>query len=214
MECPICGSGDLIELNTKIIPSKKKEIKEYLLQCESCQHIFKHIISEKKPIMVRLIISEQEQSIKSSIELFPNDEVAEEDILMSDLGQVQVTSIESEEKRVKKSFVDNIKTIWASSIEIPARVGISVDLHGKVISYKVDIDRHIEIAIGDIIRIEDNTIKIHSIKTNSKSKSSGYAKSSEIKRIYGKPIDSNNYDYDFSQNIVKKTNKVPKFLRK
>ena len=49
MECPICGSSELEILNSKEKSSKKKFIEEYLLKCEECGHVFKDIISAKKP---------------------------------------------------------------------------------------------------------------------------------------------------------------------
>jgi len=213
MECPICGSDELIILKDKTISSKQKETKEFLFKCEECDHVFKKTISQKNPINIRLIISEQEKSIKTSIDLFPNEELKEKDILMSDNGQVKVTSIEVDGKRVKKALVEDIKTIWASSIEIPVRIGVSVDMHGKVVSYKIDIDRDIDIAIEDIIKIEEHIIEIHSIKTERKSLSSGSAKSDYIKRIYGRPVRRNKFNYDFTKHIIKKTNKIPKFLK-
>lgn len=214
MECPICGSDDLETLNSKVIPSKKREIEEFLLKCRECNHVFKDTISQKNPEKFRLIISEQEKSKKTFIDLYPNEELAIGDILLSDLGQVEVTGIEVDGKRVKKSIVADIKTIWASSIEIPTRMGVSVDLQGKVDSYKVDIDRDIEISVGDLVKIEDYIIKIHTIKTKERRKNSGYSTSNEIKRIYGRPINLRNYDHDFTNNIVKKTEKLPKYLRK
>lgn len=213
MECPICGSDELVVLKNKTISSKKKEINEILFKCDECGHIFKETVSQKNPISVRLVISEQEKSIKTSIDLFPNEELSKNDILMSDMGQVKVTGIEIEGKRVKKAQVKDIKTIWASSIEIPVRIGVSVDLSGKVVSYKIDIDRDVEIAIEDIVKIEENIIEIHSIKTERRSLSSGHAKSEHIKRIYGRPVNKNKYNFDFTKYIVKKTNKIPKFLK-
>ncbi|WP_409199687.1 HVO_0476 family zinc finger protein [Methanobrevibacter sp. DSM 116169] len=214
MECPICGSEDISVLKVKTIPSKKKEIKEYLLKCNPCQHVFKDTISQKNPVDKRLIISEQDNSIKTIISLFPNEELNIGDNLISELGQVEVTSMEVDGKRVNKSIIEDIDTIWASSVEIPIRIGVSVDLQGKVASYKIDIDRDIEISVGDIVKIEDYIIKIHVIKTTERRKNSGYALSKDIKRIYGRPINLNNYDFDFTKNIVKKTNKLPKYLRK
>lgn len=64
------------------------------------------------------------------------------------MGQVEVTGIEVGDKRVDKSSLEDVDTIWATSVEIPARIGFSVDLHGKVDSYKLDLERDFEIAPG------------------------------------------------------------------
>ncbi len=205
MECPICGSDDIEILNSKQNESKKKVMEEYLLKCFDCGHVFKDVVSAKKPKMYRIIISERNKSHKTSIELSPSDELKVGDILLSDVGQVEVSSIEVDDTRVKNSIVEDIDTIWASSVEIPARIGFSVDLHGEVDSYKLDLERDFEIAPGDIVKIENHIVKVHVIKTNDRKLTSGFAKAGIIKRVYSKPVKFNNFDYDLTNNIFKKT---------
>ena len=179
MECPICGSDELEILNSKQKESKKKFTEEYLLKCFDCGHVFKDVVSAKKPKNYRLIISEQNKSHKTTIELSPSDELKVGDILLSDLGQVEVSSIEVDDTRVNKALVENIETIWATSIEIPAR--------------------------GDVVKIENHIVKVHVIKTDERKLTSGFAKAGVIKRVYSKPVKFNNYDYDLTSNIFKKT---------
>ncbi|WP_406533980.1 HVO_0476 family zinc finger protein [Methanobrevibacter sp.] len=205
MECPICGSDELEILNSKDKSSKKKFIEEYLLKCDECGHVFKDVISAKKPKPYRLIISEQDKSHKTTIDLSPSDELKCGDILLSDLGQVEVTGIEIKDKRVTQAKLEDVNTIWASSIEIPARIGFSVDLHGEVDSYKLDLERDFEIAPGDIVKIDKHIVKVHVIKTQDRKLTSGFAKAGVIKRVYSKPVKFNNYDYDLTKDIVKKT---------
>ena len=197
MDCPICGSDDIEILNSKQKSSKKKLIEEYLLKCEDCGHVFKDIISAKKPRPYRLIISEQDKSHKTTIDLSPSDELKCGDILLSDLGQVEVTGTEIGDKRVQKAMLEDVDTIWAVSVEIPARIGFSVDLHGEVDSYKLDLERDFEIAPGDIVKIDKHIVKVHVIKTQERKLTSGFAKAGVIK--------SNNYDYDLTKDIFKKT---------
>lgn len=205
MECPICGSDELEILNSKQKSSKKKFIEEYLLKCDECGHVFKDIISAKKPKPYRLIISEQDKSHKTTIDLSPSDELKCGDILLSDLGQVEVTGIEVKDKRVTDAKLEDVDTIWALSVEIPARIGFSVDLHGEVDSYKLDLDRDFEIAPGDIVKIDKHVVKVHVIKTQDRKLTSGFAKAGVIKRVYSKPVKFNNYDYDLTRYIFKKT---------
>ena len=205
MDCPICGSFDVEVLNSKQKSSKKAFTEENLLKCEECGHVFKDLISLKKPRPYRLIISEQDKSHKTTIDLSPSDELANGDVLLTELGQVEVTSIEVGDKRVKKSKIEDISTIWASSVEIPARIGFSVDLHGEVDSYKLDLERDFEIAPGDIVKIDTHVVKVHVIKTQERKLTSGFAKAGVIKRVYSKPVRFNNYDYDLTKYIFKKT---------
>ena len=205
MDCPICGSDDIEIINSKQKTTKKKLTEEYLLKCEDCGHVFKDIISLKKPRPYRLIISEQDKSKKTSIDLSPSDELEVGDVLLSEVGQVEVTGIEVGDKRVDKSKLEDVDTIWASSTEIPARIGFSVDLHGEVDSYKLDLERDFEIAPGDVIKIENHIVRVHVIKTKERKLTSGFAKAGVIKRVYSKPVRFNSYDYDLTSNIVKKT---------
>ena len=167
--------------------------------------MYRNIISLKKPRPYRLIISEQDKSHKTTIDLSPSDNLKVGDTLLSDLGQVEVTGIEIGDRRVNKSKLEDVDTIWASSVEIPTRIGFSVDLHGEVDSYKLDLERDFEIAPGDIIKLDKHIVKVHVIKTQEKKLTSGFAKAGVIKRVYSKPVKFNNYDYDLTRNIFKKT---------
>ena len=205
MDCPICGSYDIDVINSKKKSSKKSFSEQQLLKCLDCGHVFKDVVSHKKPKPYRLIISEQDKSHKTTIDLSPSDELNVGDILLSDLGQVEVTSIEINDKRVNKSKIDDISTIWAISVEIPARIGFSVDLHGEVDSYKLDLERDFEIALGDIVKIDKRIVKVHVIKTQERKLTSGFARAGVIRRVYSKPVRFNNYDYDLTKYIFKKT---------
>ena len=205
MECPICGSDDFDILNSKQKSSKKKITEEYLLKCVDCGHVFKNLVSSKKTQLYRVIISKKGETIKTFIELYPNDELDVGDSLLTEEGQVEITSIETENKRVKKALVEDIVTIWANSVEIPARIGFSVDLHGEVDSYKLDLDRDFQISTEDIVKIDKHIVRIHVIKTQERKITSGFARAEVIKRVYGKPVKFNNFDYDLTKYIVKKT---------
>ena len=205
MGCPICGCEDVKILNSKQKTSKKAITEENLLKCEDCGHVFRDLISLKKPMPYRLIISEHDKSHKTTIDLSPSDELVIGDVLLTELGQVEVTSIEVNDKRVDKSKIENISTIWASSVEIPARIGFSVDLHGEVDSYKLDLERDFKIALGDIVKIDNHIVKVHVIKTQERKLTSGFARANVIKRVYSKPVRFNNYDYDLTKYIFKKS---------
>ncbi|MCQ2972272.1 MAG: hypothetical protein MJ209_03160 [archaeon] len=205
MECPVCGSDEIEIVNSKFKTTKKVIQEELILKCEECGHVFRDVVSQKKPRPFRLIISEQDKSIKTSIDLPPNEELLVGDVLLSDYGQVEVTSLEVDGNRVKKAIIQDINTIWAASIEIPARIGVSVDLHGKVDSYKVDLDRDFKISVNDLIKIDKYIIRVHIIKTNERKTDSGYARAGVIKRVYGKPSKMRKFDYDLTDKIFKKT---------
>lgn len=202
MECPICGSDDITVLKSKETSAKSKHINDYLLRCNECEHVFKDRVTQRNPISCRLIVSENENSKRTSINLYPDEVLKCGEVLLADDGQVKVNSIETREGRRDSALVSDIKTIWATSLEIPARIGLSIDFGGKVKSYKLDLNRDFEINTNDIIRIEDYTLKVHIIKTGSKKLSTGSARADVIKRVYTKPIDLKTYDYNLTDNIV------------
>ena len=165
MVCPVCGSDEAIILKNKLIKGKNKEIREFLLKCDECGSVYNERISQDNPKPFRLIISEHEDTHKIFIDLFPDEQLAVGDFLMSELGKVKITSLELEgEKRVKKAIARDVKTIWASSEEIPARFGVSIDLHGKVASFKCETERDFKIAVDDIeIDLESNIVYKNSV---------------------------------------------------
>ena len=67
MECPICGSDDITVLKSKETSSKSKHINDYLLRCNECEHVFKDRVTQRNPISCRIIVSENENSKKTSI---------------------------------------------------------------------------------------------------------------------------------------------------
>ena len=203
MECPVCGSESSTTLKSKKISSKSKEIKELLLKCNSCNFVFKDAITKDKPSSYRLIISEHEKSIKTFIDLYSDEKLEIGNNILSDIGQAEITSLETKQnKRVGSALAKDISTIWASSLEIPARVGISVDFSGKADSYKVDVERDFKFSVDDVVKIKDTIFKIRSIKTLKRVTKKGFAKASVIKRVYGAPVKLNSYDYDLTNKIV------------
>ena len=205
MECPVCGCESSTTLKSKKISSKSKKINELLLKCNSCNFVFRDAITEDKPSNFRLIISEHEKSLKTFIELYPDEKLEIGNSVLSDIGQAEITSLETKQgKRVGSAEAKDVLTIWASSLEIPARVGISVDFSGKADSYKVDVARDFKFSVDDVVKIRSTIFKIKTIKTLKRLTKKGFAKASVIKRVYGTPVNLSSYDYDLTNKIVSK----------
>lgn len=204
MKCPVCESEYY-----EILKSKGKHSKELLLKCEECGNIYKEFIAREKPVDVRIVISEFESSKKEFIKLYPDEELEVDDILDIGEKEVAINSIENKRGgRVGKSMVSEIDTIWASSMDIPARVGISVDFGGRILSKKVDVDRDFEFHIGDVVKLGNLLLKINSIKTIERKVRKGFARASVAKRVYGKPLEKGiRYNYDLSSKIVQNIQK-------
>ncbi len=204
IRCPICGSESYEVLKSKLEKSKGKISRRLLLKCEDCKTVYRETIIEKEPIDCRIIISKHEVSEKKHIKLYPEDILKIGDVLAVDDGSAKITSIETKKgARVKKSIVSDIETIWASSLDIPARIGISIVLNGRTFSKKVEVDRNFEFRVGDIIKLEDFVFKIHTIKTTTARLKRGFAKASVIKRVYGRFLpEGGGYNYDLSHKVV------------
>ena len=96
-----------------------------------------------------------------------------------------------------------METIWASSLTGPARVGISIDYHGRILSQKVEVERDFQFAVGDVVKMGRAVFRIKSMKTITSKIRKGSATAEQIKRVYGMPAGRNDtYQYDLTTKIV------------
>lgn len=202
MKCPVCNSE-----SSEILKSKGKHSKEFLLQCNECGNVYRETVTREKPVDIRIVISEFESSHKEYIKLYPDEVLQVDDILEIEDREVAITSIETKKGgRIYRSHVSDINTIWASSLDIPARVGISVDFGGRILSKKVDMDRDFEFHIGDVVKVGNLLFRINSLKTLERKLRKGFAKAGVTKRVYGRPLErEERYGYDLTPNIVEKS---------
>jgi len=200
MKCSVCGSK-----SCEILKSKGKTSKELLLKCNNCGNIFREIVEVEKPVDIRVVVSEYESSYKTFVQLYPDEFLEFEGVIDLNGRPAQITSIENNRGgRVMVCPVSEIVTIWATYIDIPARVGISVDYGGRILSKKVHVDREFEFTIGDVVKLGDILFKIRAMKTQDRKMRKGFAKAFVIKRVYGRPGDDlKRYDYDLTSKIFK-----------
>ena len=99
-------------------------------------------------------------------------------------------------------MVEDLISIWAVSVDIPARVGVSVDLHGRVLSRKVEVDRDFTFKVGDVVKMGRTIFRIKTIKTLERRMRRGFAYADVTKRVYGIPVSERRYDYDLTMNVV------------
>jgi uncharacterized Zn finger protein len=205
MKCTVCGSE-----SCEILKSKGKLSKELLLKCNKCGNIFRETVEVEKLIEVRVVVSEYESSHKTFVKLYHDEFLEFEGVLDLDGRPAEITSIENKKGgRVMVSPVSEIDTIWASYIDTPARIGISVDYGGKILSRKVEVDREFEFTIGDVVKLGNVIFKIKAMKTNDRKMRKGFAKAFVIKRVYGRPGDDlKRYKYDLTSKIIEVANVV------
>ncbi|HIH61477.1 MAG TPA: hypothetical protein HA298_02160 [Methanobacteriales archaeon] len=203
MKCPICGSESLRVVKSKTeYNSKYKKIKRLILECEDCGTTFKENLVISKPLEYPVIISQYEKSWRDKVKLYSDEEIAVGDTLSITGRLVEITSLELKNgKRVDKCRALDLATIWAIPLDAPARVGVSIDLHGKVFSRKLELDRNFTFRVGDIFKLEDHIFQVKSIKTTDRHIKRGAAPAHKIKRIYGSPT-KGKYKFDLSENII------------
>ena len=203
MKCPICGSESLRVVKSKTeYNSKYKKIKRLILECEDCGTTFKENLVISKPLEYPVIISQYEKSWRDKVKLYSDEEIAVGDTLSITGRLVEITSLELKNgKRVDKCKALDLATIWAIPLDAPARLGVSIDLHGKVFSKKLEIDRNFTFRVGDIFKLKNHIFKVKSIKTIDRHIKRGAAPAHKIKRVYGSPT-RGKYKFDLSENII------------
>ena len=198
MKCPNCNSKSIEELK-----SKGKTSKELLLKCNECGNIFRETVNIEKPLDCRVVVSEFEHTHKTFIKVIPDKILQVGDILEVDERPAEITSLENKRGgRIYKSPVKDLETIWASYIDTPARVGISVDFGGRILSQKVEVTPDLEFKIGDVVKMVNIYFRINSLKTLERKMRKGFARASVTKRVYGRPVEQEHYHYDLSSKVV------------
>ena len=207
MVCPVCGNDEY-----NILKSKGKKNVELLVQCAECNHVYHETAPEEAyEVKVRVVISEFEKSWKTNVTLYSDEYLETGTILYIDDKDVEVTSIENVDgNRVYECPVVDIKTIWAKSLDTLARIGLSIDQQGNVISHKIEVEREFIISIGDVGEVNGLKFRVYGIKTLERNMKKGFAYARVIKRIYGKLLsskDKSKVKYDLSEYVVKVTSK-------
>lgn len=198
MRCSNCGSQSL-----ETLKSKGKKSRELLLKCNECGNIFRELVDVDNPVDIRVVVSEFEKSHKTFTKLYPG-EILETGVLLDLNGrEAIISSIENKRGgRVSKSRVEDVETIWATYHDIPARVGISVDYGGRILSEKVDVNPDFEFIIGDVVKMGNIIFKINSLKTLERKMRKGFARASVTKRVYGRPVEERRFKYDLSSKVI------------
>ncbi len=199
MKCPVCDSESY-----EILKTKGKNTKEVLLKCNECGNTYRETVVIPKMVECRVIISKFEESLKKTIKIYPDEILEVGEVLVVDGEEAEITSLENVRGgRVSKSPVSELVTIWATSLTGPARVGISIDNHGWILSKKVEVDRDFQFNVGDVVKMGKMVFRIKSMKTITSKIRKGGATADQIKRIYGRPAESKDkFKYDLSSKIV------------
>ncbi|HHT18678.1 MAG: HVO_0476 family zinc finger protein [Euryarchaeota archaeon] len=203
MKCPVCNFQ-----SHEILKTKGKNTKEVLIKCHECGNTFRETIKIPKMVDCRIIISKFSQSEKKQIKLYPDEILQVGEVLVVDGEEAEITSLENKRGgRVLKSHVSELETIWAASLAGPARIGISIDYGGRVLSKKVEVERDFQFTVGDVVKMGNVVFRIKSMKTITSKIRRGGALAEQIKRIYSRPAShKDKFQYDLTSKIVENEN--------
>ena len=183
VECPICRCETLHEVLHGKLGGKAQAVFESTARCKECNQVHQIILKVEKPIEVPIIVSWLKDSKRSTIVVGPDDALSVEDEIMCGEEPVQITSIESKGARVKRAKARAIQTIWARRFD-KIRVPFSISRRAKSFSEHVLAVPDEEFFIGDVLKVGNHEVVIHSIKIEDRSLRTGGALARDIVRVY------------------------------
>ncbi|MEM2934258.1 MAG: HVO_0476 family zinc finger protein [Methanocellales archaeon] len=171
------------------------EVSRFLFKCMECGAIRAGDIQRRKPLKVKLIISELDKSRCSSLELKPEEVVKiGEELAVEEQNEVKVVEITAIEKKAgergKLAIASEIACLWGRAIsEITVKIAIQEKGVTRSISVKVPGDR--EFAVGERTKIAGEELEITAIKIRKgrmMKREGSAALARNIKRIFSKPL--------------------------
>lgn len=186
IECPFCGERTLHEVLKGRI-GRKRTVMETTVRCHECGGTHSAAIREEKPITVSVIVSELGESRREEIELDPDEVFGVDDELFVGGTHVTITSIESNDRRVRRSAAGDIGTIWAKRYD-RIRMKVSVNKGYKTVPSEFFAMPDEEFYVGDIISAGREKAVIHKMKTQEGLVRNGGAEARDIVRIYARAM--------------------------
>jgi len=182
--CPECND----ETEHEVVA----ESRDLLIRCTACGH-HQRIKKEREPeaLMIKAIVSREGTSRVCGIELAEEDECSVGDHLVAECGDdafgVEVTAIESGEKRVKRAKAPAITTLWTRAIE---EVVVKVSIHDgrKTVPVYLECDGEQPFVVGEKYVVSGKRFQISHLKLRDgplMRKEGWKTVAHRIKRIYG-----------------------------
>ena len=161
-----------------------------VVKCQTCGRISDITIRESKALKIPVIVSWMEDSQRIETELGPDVLLRVGDLLELSSGEVEVTAIESEGRRVPECTARHIDTVWAKRADM-VRIKVTLVKAGRGSPKEIFVAPDREFCVGDIIEVGRVRALIQHIRVEQKTLHRGCAPASAIKRIYakaGRPI--------------------------
>ena len=185
--CPACGE----ETEHEVVA----ESRDLLLRCTACGHHQRKAKDPKPQVLGgRAIVSREGTSRVCSIELAGDDMCSVEDHLVAECGDdafgVEVTAIESGEKRVKRAKATDITTLWTRAIE---NVVVKISIHDgwKTLPLYLECDGETPFVVGETYSASGKKFRVTHLKLRDgplMRKEGWKTVAHRVKRMYGSRI--------------------------
>lgn len=182
--CGVAGEHDILKKNG-----------DMTVKCVYCGHVHKvNLSASPGEVERRVIVSQGSESFPTTVSLNPKEnlEVGEERVLECDEGifGVEITSLESDKKRLSSAEAEDIETIWARSID---NVEVPITIHGEYNSesYTLHVPGDYKFTIGEKEKVDKNEFEVTYIISRDGEKSSyegDIVLAKNIKRVYGEQL--------------------------
>jgi uncharacterized Zn finger protein len=184
VQCPACND----ETEHEII----SESRDLLVKCTTCGHHHR-IQKEREPEsrVVKAIVSKEGKSVVCTIELAEDEDCSVDDHLVAECGDdafgVEVTSIESGEKRVERAKAADITTLWTRTIE---QVVVKISVHDgrKTVPVYMECDGETPFIVGEKYVVSGKRFQVSHLKLRDgplMRKEGWKTVAHRVKRIYG-----------------------------
>ncbi len=188
VECPVCGEETRHTVIKGKLSEKNGAIRfEGTVKCTECGSVHQASIKESAPIRIRTIVSEGEESYRSTISLPPEELLMVGDEFMHEGIPVRITAIEIKDKRVDRAHASDIETIWLKKFD-HVDVRFSINKGDRTVSKKISAEPDEEFIIGDYFMVDRDYVVIHKIKATYGFVENGSVLARDIIRVYGKKI--------------------------
>ncbi len=188
--CETCEEYTLHRVIKGKITDRNGRTLEVVARCAECGSVYSGVIKAPPLREVPLIISHGESSYRSRMDLPENEEIRVGDELIVEGDTILVTSIEAKGKRVMRSGVSEIETIWAklfNSVLVP----VSVNRGPRTVTDTIEAVPEEEFYIGDTIQVKNRNCVIHQIMdSRGRMLRKGGIMARDIKRVYARVIRS------------------------
>ncbi len=190
IKCPSCGKETLHKVLKGRVGEHKQLTLECTIKCTECNFTHQTIITEKKLINVPIIVSTNDDSVRNTVELHPDEELVVGQELIVDENNVMITSLEVGNARTSHATAREISTIWTKRTEINGKVQVKISVHKgpNTLSHTITAVPDEEFFIGDILKIGRDNVAIYKMKTHTKVVKYDSAVARDIVRIYGRVI--------------------------